>query len=433
MQKKSYVFDTSVFLTDARAMTHYQDGNIVIPFKVLEEIDRHKKRQDGVGSNARHIIRILDELREEGSLKDGIPLENGCSICVKNLDSFGAEIPSDLDTSDADNEIIAIALREKVNNPDTILVSRDINMRVKCDSLGLKTEDYVVGQIVQAKENVYEGTLNEQVPDKVLESFYNGQGVQLDGDIKLYPNQFITLESDCNLKKTALVRNISEGQPLQKVKEFKKGIWGIKARNREQRFVLDLLMDKKIPIVTLIGKAGCGKTLCALASGLEQVVEKEQYARLIVTRPVQPMGRDIGYLPGTMEEKMRPWLLPIEDNLRHLVGDKHAFDMQLDRGVIEIEALTYIRGRSISDAYIIIDECQNTTVHEIKTILTRVGENTKIVLLGDIEQIDNIYIDETTNGLTYIIEKFKDHELAGHVTLRKGERSAVATLAAKVL
>ena len=433
MQKKSYVFDTSVFLTDARAMTHYQDGNIVIPFKVLEEIDRHKKRQDGVGSNARHIIRIIDELREEGSLKDGIPLENGCSICVKNLDSFGAEIPSDLDTSDADNEIIAIALREKVNNPDTILVSRDINMRVKCDSLGLKTEDYVVGQIVQAKENVYEGTLNEQVPDKVLESFYNGQGVQLDGDIKLYPNQFITLESDCNLKKTALVRNISEGQPLQKVKEFKKGIWGIKARNREQRFVLDLLMDKKIPIVTLIGKAGCGKTLCALASGLEQVVEKEQYARLIVTRPVQPMGRDIGYLPGTMEEKMRPWLLPIEDNLRHLVGDKHAFDMQLDRGVIEIEALTYIRGRSISDAYIIIDECQNTTVHEIKTILTRVGENTKIVLLGDIEQIDNIYIDETTNGLTYIIEKFKDHELAGHVTLRKGERSAVATLAAKVL
>ena len=433
MQKKSYVFDTSVFLTDARAMTHYQDGNIVIPFKVLEEIDRHKKRQDGVGSNARHIIRILDELREEGSLKDGIPLENGCSICVKNLDSFGAEIPSDLDTSDADNEIIAIALREKVNNPDTILVSRDINMRVKCDSLGLRTEDYVVGQIVQAKENVYEGTLNEQVPDKVLESFYNGQGVQLDEDIKLYPNQFITLESDCNLKKTALVRNISEGQPLQKVKEFKKGIWGIKARNREQRFVLDLLMDKKIPIVTLIGKAGCGKTLCALASGLEQVVEKEQYARLIVTRPVQPMGRDIGYLPGTMEEKMRPWLLPIEDNLRHLVGDKHAFDMQLDRGVIEIEALTYIRGRSISDAYIIIDECQNTTVHEIKTILTRVGENTKIVLLGDIEQIDNIYIDETTNGLTYIIEKFKDHELAGHVTLRKGERSAVATLAAKVL
>lgn len=433
MQKKSYVFDTSVFLTDARAMTHYQDGNIIIPFKVLEEIDRHKKRQDGVGSNARHIIRILDELREEGSLKDGIPLENDCSICVKNLDSFGAELPSDLDTSDADNEIIGIALRERANNPDTILVSRDINMRVKCDSLGLKTEDYVVGQIVQAKENVYEGTLNEQVPDELLESFYDGQGVRLDEGIKLYPNQFITLESDCNLKKTALVRNISEGQPLQKVKEFKKGIWGIKARNREQRFVLDLLMDKKIPIVTLIGKAGCGKTLCALASGLEQVVEKELYARLIVTRPVQPMGRDIGYLPGTMEEKMRPWLLPIEDNLRHLVGDKHAFDMQLDRGVIEIEALTYIRGRSISDAYIIIDECQNTTVHEIKTILTRVGENTKIVLLGDIEQIDNIYIDETTNGLTYIIEKFKDHELAGHVTLRKGERSAVATLAAKVL
>jgi PhoH-like ATPase len=241
------------------------------------------------------------------------------------------------------------------------------------------------------------------------------------------------LESDCFAKKTALVRNISDDQPLRKIKEFKKGIWGVKARNREQRFVLDLLMDQDVPIVTLIGKAGCGKTLCALASGLEQVIEDQRYTRLIVTRPVEPLGRDIGFLPGTIEEKMRPWLSPIQDNLRYMMGDKHAFDMQLDRGVIEIEALPYIRGRSISDAFIIVDECQNTTVHEIKTILTRVGENTKIVLLGDIEQIDNIYIDETTNGLTYIIEKFKDHELAGHVTLRKGERSAVATLAAKVL
>jgi|TARA_R110000824_G_scaffold12307_11_gene54088 PhoH-like ATPase len=433
MQKKSYVFDTSVFLTDAYAMNHYQDGNIIIPFKVLEEIDRHKKRQDGVGANARHIIRILDELREKGSLRDGIILENGCVIYVKNLDSFGAEIPSDLDISDADNEIIGIALREKVKNDNTILVSRDINMRVKCDSLGIKAEDYIAGQMVQAKENVYEGTLNEQVPDELVESFYSGQDIHLDKDIKLYPNQFITLESDCFAKKTALVRNISVEQPLRKVKEFKKGIWGVKARNREQRFVLDLMMDPDVPIVTLIGKAGCGKTLCALASGLEQVLEDQRYTRLVVTRPVEPLGRDIGFLPGTIEEKMRPWLSPIQDNLRYLMGDKHAFDMQLDRGVIEIEALTYIRGRSISDAFIIIDECQNTTVHEIKTILTRVGENTKIVLLGDIEQIDNIYIDETTNGLTYVIEKFKNHELAGHVTLRKGERSAVATLAAKVL
>jgi PhoH-like ATPase len=433
MQKKSYVFDTSVFLTDAYAMNHYQDGNVIIPFKVLEEIDRHKNRQDGVGANARHIIRILDELREKGSLRDGIPLESGCTIYVKNLESFGPGIPSDLDVSDADNEIIAIALREKAKNDNTILVSRDINMRVKCDSLGIQAEDFIVGQIVPAKENVYEGTLNEQVPDQLVESFYNGQGVHLDKNIKLYPNQFVTLESDCFTKKTALVRNISGDQPLRKIKEFKKGIWGVKARNREQRFVLDLLMDQTVPIVTLIGKAGCGKTLCALASGLEQVIESERYTRLIVTRPVEPLGRDIGFLPGTIEEKMRPWLSPIQDNLRYLMGDKHAFDMQLDRGVIEIEALTYIRGRSISDAFIIIDECQNTTVHEIKTILTRVGENTKIVLLGDIEQIDNIYIDETTNGLTYIIEKFKDHELAGHVTLRKGERSAVATLAAKVL
>ncbi len=432
MNKKSYVFDTSVFLTDAYAMNHYQDGNIIIPFKVLEEIDRHKKRQDGVGANARNIIRILDELREVGSLKSGVKLDSGCIVHVKNLDSFGNELPSDLDISDADNEIIAIALREKVKNENTTLVSRDINMRVKCDSLGLRTQDYVVGQLVSTKENVYSGTLVMPVNDSVVEEFYEGKGTFLE-DTKLYPNQCITLESTSDAKKTGLARVITDNLPLQKIEDFRRGIWGVKPRNREQRFVFDLLMDQHVPIVTLIGKAGCGKTLCALASGLQQVVEKELYSRLIVTRPVQPMGRDIGYLPGTMEEKMRPWLLPIEDNLRHLMGDKHAFDMHLDRGTIEIEALTYIRGRSISDAYIIIDECQNTTIHEIKTILTRVGENTKIVLLGDIEQIDNIYIDETTNGLTYAIEKFKEYSLAGHVTLRKGERSAVATLAAKVL
>ena len=440
MSKKSYIFDTSVFLSDAQSVKHYKDGNIVIPFKVLEEIDNHKKRQDGVGSNARNIIRILDELRAEGALREGVQLNEGPFLYVKNAvqahESYADLLPKDLDLSNPDNEIIAVALMEKYRNEDTVVVSRDINMRVKCDALGLKSEDYVAGQIVETKDSVYEGTNNCIVEDGVVDSFYANEGVVLNGEYNLCPNQYITLESADNPKKTALARYFSDKAPLGKIIDYK-GVWGVRPRNKEQRFMIDLLMDEKVPIVSLIGKAGSGKTLCALASGLEQVVETStncRYNRLIVSRPIQPMGKDIGYLPGTMEEKMTPWLAPIQDNLKYLMGnDKHAFDMYLDRGVIEIEALTYIRGRSISDAYIIIDECQNMTMHEIKTILTRVGENTKIVLLGDIEQIDNIYIDETTNGLTYVIEKFKEHELAGHVTLKKGERSAVATLAAKVL
>ena len=433
MTKKKYIFDTSVFLTDSYAINHYQDGDVVIPFKVLEEVDKHKKRHDGVGSNARNIIRILDELREVGSLRDGVKLPNGSTVYVRSPDSFRSLLPGDLDLDISDNEIIAVALMEKHTNDDITLISRDINMRVKCDALGITAKDYIVGQVVETKDKVYEGTAVHVVDDHVVESFYAGESVFASDLREAHPNQFVTLKSNSNSKKTALTKNVSSLTPLQKIVEYKKGVWGVRPRNREQRFVFDLLMDNNIPVVTLIGKAGCGKTLCALASGLEQVIENKQYTRLIVTRPVEPLGRDIGYLPGTMEEKMRPWLSPIQDNLKYLMGDKYAFDMHLNSGAIEIEALTYIRGRSISDAYIIIDECQNTTIHEIKTILTRVGENTKIVLLGDIEQIDNIYLDETTNGLTYTIEKFKDHELAGHVTLKKGERSAVATLAAKVL
>jgi PhoH-like ATPase len=246
------------------------------------------------------------------------------------------------------------------------------------------------------------------------------------------------LVSNINEKKTALARFYNHAMPLKRINgEYKKGIWGIKPRNKEQNFALDLLMDPKVSIITLVGKAGSGKTLLAIAAGLAQVVESDQeapYRRLVVSRPIQPMGKDIGYLPGTLEEKMAPWLAPIQDNLQYLMGnDKETLKMYTDNGTIEIEALTYIRGRSIANAFMIIDEAQNLTAHELKTILTRVGENTKIVLTGDVEQIDNVYVDETSNGLTYAVEKLKNHELSGHVVLIKGERSKVATLAAKIL
>ena len=223
---------------------------------------------------------------------------------------------------------------------------------------------------------------------------------------------------------------------MKVIPSFKNGVWGLRPRNKEQQFALNLLMNPDVPIITMTGKAGCGKTLLAIAAGLEQIMEdkSKRYKKLVVSRPVQPVGKDIGFLPGTLEEKMSPWLMPIQDNLEFLLGDnKETIEMLYENGTIEIEALTYIRGRSISNAFIIIDEAQNLSLHELKTIITRVGEGTKIILTGDIEQIDNVYLDSTSNGLSHAVEKFKEHTIAGHVSLKKGERSKVATLAAKIL
>mgnify|MGYP003951668929 CR=1 FL=1 len=442
--KKTYVLDTSVYLTEAAALRAFTSKNndVVIPLKVLEEIDKHKKRQDSVGHNARQIIRRLDELRADGNLHKGVRTGRGMGVVSArgyNKDT----LPADWSASHPDNQIIATALTLKKENPKrrVILVSRDINMRVKCDSIGLLTEGYQASQIVESPAHVYTGFSEYLVDDQEIENFYNGEDVFADKEeIVLYANQYAMLVSNSNPKKTALVRFKNYETPFCKIQKNKGGIWGIKARNKEQAFALDLLMNPDIHLVSLVGKAGSGKTLCAIAAGLQQVLEHKNstkepcYNRLIVSRPVQPLGKDIGFLPGTMEEKMGPWLKPIQDNLQHLMGDDSAtLEIFMDRGKIEIEAITYIRGRSISNAFIIIDEAQNLTRHELKTIVTRVGENTKIVLTGDVEQIDNVYIDEVTNGLTYAVEKMKEYAISGHITLTKGERSKIATLASKIL
>lgn len=439
MKNKIFVIDTNVLLTDSNAILNFSTSDIVIPLKVLDEIDNHKKRQDSVGVHARATIRKLDELRSIGDLFGGVQLENQGKLYVKKYDPF--VLPDDLDLDNPDNQIIATALtiKKENNNLRVVLVSRDINMRVKCDSLGIECEDYFNDQVVEDIDTLYTGVSECLVDDQLIDSVYKDEPVYLDQeDYELFSNQFVMLISNSNDKKTALVRYINKDAPLKKVDQFKRGIWGIRPKNKEQNFALDLLNDPDIPLVTIIGKAGSGKTLLALASGLQQsfgeTANDINYSRVIVTKPVEPVGKDIGFLPGTMEEKMMPWLAPIQDNLKNLMGnDKLTLDMYMDEGKIEIEAMTFIRGRSIANAYIIIDEAQNMTKHEIKTVLTRVGEGTKIILTGDIEQIDNVYLDETSNGLTYVIEKFKDHSVAGHVTLLKGERSKVATLASKLL
>jgi len=437
--KKIYVLDTSVCLTSANSLYCFKNNDIILPIKVLEEIDGHKKRQDVVGSNARQTIRILDSLREKGSLSEGVRLGRGKGI-VKVVSSSSLDIlPSEMSREMADNKIISCAMKLSETEKDrkVILVSRDINMRVLANSLNLLTEDFESEHVLDDGSQLYTGRHDLLIDDEIIDRFYQGEDIYLDKQQSkgLQANQFVKLISSSNEKKTALSRFSHEQESLSQVKQLKNPIWGVTPRNTEQRYAMDLLLDPSVPIVSLVGRAGSGKSLLALCGGLEQVVGREnRYSRMIVSKPVHSVGKDIGFLPGTLEEKMLPWLKPIQDNLQFLMGnDKGMMEDYMEKGIIEIEAISYIRGRSIANAYMIIEECQNLTLHEIKTIITRVGENTKIVLTGDVEQIDNAYINETSNGLSYAVEKFKHSLLAGHVLMEKGERSLVATLASEVL
>lgn len=444
-KKKNYVLDTSVYLTDANSIFKFGENDIYIPLKVLEEIDKHKTRQDSVGTNARHLIRTLDTLRASGSLETGVPLNDSKDSGILRVISYSCLkdiiFPPDLDIRIPDHVIIATALAVRgIQKNKTIIVSRDINMRVICDSIGLEAQDYISEEVVNSSDELYTGFIVHAVDEQIVDQFYDGEDIFIDKEDtseEWFPNQYIMLVSNSNEKKSALAKFESQHRPLSKVIHKNIPDWTIEARNKEQAFAIDMLMDPNIKIVSLIGRAGSGKTLMAIASGLQQTIglraENNHYDRLIVSRPIQPLGKDIGFLPGTMEEKMLPWLMPIQDNLKFLMGDKTSLELYMEKGKIEIEALTYIRGRSIANAFIIIDEAQNLTKHEVKTIITRIGEGTKIILTGDVEQIDNVYVNEMSNGLVHAVEKFKEYTISGHMTFRKGERSELATLASKIL
>ncbi len=446
MAKKNYVLDTSVCLTDADVLFKFDNHDVFIPLKVLEEIDGHKKRQDSVGANARKIIRTLDEYRTKGCLEKGIRIDKGKGILkvVSFTDLKEVIFPADLDLRHPDHVIIATAKTIQANaaNRKTILVSRDINMRVICDSIGIAAEDYISEKAVTSSDELYNGFIVVNFDDEVIDRFYAGEEIYPHNFTEelpnnMHPNQYMLMVSNANDKKSALARFKAPHEPLKKIIHKTIPDWKIESRNKEQAFAIDMLMDSDIKIISLVGRAGSGKTLLAIAAGLQQTIglrgDENHYSRLIVSRPVQPLGKDIGFLPGTMEEKMLPWLMPIQDNLKFLMGDRSSLEMYMEKGKIEIEALTYIRGRSISNAFIVIDEAQNLTKHEIKTIITRIGEGTKIILTGDVEQIDNVYVNETSNGLAHAVESFKEYHISGHMTFKKGERSELATLASKVL
>ena len=430
------ILDTNVYLTEAKSIFSFGKSDIAIPTIVLDEIDKHKHRQDTAGLNARTMNRTLDGLRSKGSLFSGVSLGRGKGkVFAAQYDP--RYMPAGMETGDSDNKIIAVALRLKLDGHNVAIISRDLNMRVKSDSFGIECFDYQPQQAVKSVDSLYEGASTVDVSTSLIDDFYAGQEVFLPPQkIELFPNHFLVLKSEEDSQKTAICRFKSYEEPLRKVFTYK-DIWGLSANNKEQKYAMDLLFDKNVHILSLTGKAGTGKTLIAAACGLEQVLHSTRsqggYDKLIITRPVQPMGRDIGFLPGTLEEKMMPWIAPLRDNLEYLFGDKTALDIQMEQGVVEIEAMTYIRGRSISNAFMIVDEAQNLTTHELKTIITRVGHGTKLILTGDIQQIDNSYVDAVSNGLTYAVEKFKTYDISGHVTLHKGERSKLATLAAEIL
>ncbi|CAI9387733.1 PhoH family protein [Niallia sp. Sow4_A1] len=440
---KIYVLDTNVLLQDPYSIFSFSDNDVVIPAVALEEVDSKKRYMDEIGRNARQISRLIDNLREAGKLHDKIPLENGGTIRIElNHRSFH-ELQEIFVEKTNDNRILAVAKNlsieesKKENGRTVILVSKDTLVRVKADAIGLMSEDFLSDRVVE-NEDLYTGFMDVQVTIDVLNRFYEiGQlPVTEIGNGSYYPNQFLILKDVLGSSSSALAIVDSSRKYVKKLVFDHEHIWGIRPRNVQQTMAIEMLLKKDMPLVTLIGKAGTGKTLLALASGLMQTEDFGDYKKLLVARPIVPMGKDLGFLPGEKEEKLRPWMQPIFDNLEYLFNTKKPGELEAilaGMGSIEVEALTYIRGRSIPDQFIIIDEAQNLTKHEVKTILTRVGEGSKIVLMGDPEQIDHPYLDAFNNGLSYVVERFKDQPIAGHVKLVKGERSSLAQLAADLL
>ena len=441
--EKIFVLDTNVLLHDTQAILRFQDNHVILPLAVIEELDRFKKQQDVIGQAARQVSRFLDQLRQQGKLTEGIHLENGGSLtvrpCPQNL-----ELPQELAGHLADNVILAIALEEQSrSNAQVIIVSKDINLRIKADVLGLLAEDYATDKV--NVERIYHEAVQVFATSQEMNALFAEGCLSLEEE-SFYANQTVTLVDRAQPSHTALAVADSKGEKLLPLKKIstKTGISRIQPRNREQQFALQLLLQPEISLLTLIGQAGTGKTLLAIAAGLHQVADLKLYQRLLVSRPIVAMGNELGYLPGELSEKLNPWMQPIYDNFDLIFGTQdppkknqaawqRGHEELLEMGLLQIEPLTYIRGRSIPRQFLVVDEAQNLTPHEIKTILTRAGEGTKIVLTGDPEQIDNPYVDAASNGLTYVAERFKGEAIAAHVTLLKGERSLLSERAAALL
>lgn len=427
--RKIFVIDTSVLLYDKDSLRSFPGNDVVIPIIVLDELDRNKEKPGIVGENARHVNRYLDSLRASGRLDKGVKIPGSDQTVQVFTQEPEGLLHVDLDIKKGDNRIIAVALSLKGLNKKkpVIVVTKDINLRVKCDALGIQSEDYYKDYI-NLQEDEDHVTRTILVSPSVVGEVYS-QGSSVCEEPGLHENEYVVCKSDTG--SSVLCRHKGGSYTRLRSVEFKK-IGAISPKNKEQHFALDALWDDAVSLVCLTGIAGSGKTFITLMTALE-AMQNGKYERIIVTRSIQPVGRDLGYLPGDIKEKMAPWMSPLVDNFRHAFKDMSYFEMMINKGQIEISPLSYIRGRTFSNAFVIVDEAQNATIHELKTIVTRVGEGTKIVLMGDTDQVDTPYIDKRSNGLSIVINKMKDSGLVAHVHLPKGERSALATLASKVL
>lgn len=435
---KSFVLDTNVLLHNAQALFSFADNEVVIPIDVLEELDHFKTENTDVGRNARATARELDRLRSKGNLAQGVQVEQtGGSVRIDMKSEVCPDTGLREDT--ADNRILSVAGRLKNEGRTVIFVSKDINARIKADALGIKAMDFEKQKV--NFDELYAGWRTVKVPGTGVDAFYSNRQIALpDGDY--HPNEFVLLTDETDEKHTALGRVSKQQDQLVGLNFPEAKPWGIAARNIEQQIAMELLLDDRVQLITLVGQAGTGKTLLALAVGLQKVVEEKAYEKMLVSRPIMPLGRDIGYLPGTKDEKLEQWMNPIFDNLKYLMTRKRTekgtsldkmIEKLMDGRLVELEALTYIRGRSIPRQFIIVDEAQNLTPHEVKTIISRVGEGSKMVMTGDPYQIDNPYLDSSSNGLVYTAERMKGQILAGHILLAKSERSELASIAAELL
>lgn len=440
MSRKTFVIDTNVLLHDPTAITKFRDNDVVIPLTVLEELDGMKRLSDELGKNSRQVIRYIDGLKQkgQGSLHEGVSIENGIRVRIY-VDRNPAEktgFPLSLERSS--NRFLLVAFKCKGAGEKAVVVSKDVVMRVKAESIGIEAEDYE--NLKVSYSHMYKGYRKVELSKEEIDRFYQ-EGFLSTSIPDLLSNEYCLLV--CPEQTSAIAKYNRAEKRLKALLKLPRDIWGIQPLNMEQRCALDLLFRDDIPLVTLVGPAGTGKTLLALAAGLRKVFDEGVYTRILVSRPIVPLGKDIGYLPGTKEDKLYHWMQPIYDNLEFLCqsiggnGTKGsasgAQEWIMESKKLEMEAVTYIRGRSLPKMYIIIDEAQNLTPHEVKTIISRAGKGTKVILTGDPTQIDNPYLDQDSNALTFTVGKFKEQALFGHIFLDRTERSELAALATEIL
>lgn len=437
--RKAFILDTNVLLFDPQAVFKFGNNDIIIPIVVIEEIDRFKREMSENGRHARLFSRFVDELRADGELSKGVKLPSGGLLTVE-LGSH-QPLPMELQMDKADNRILALAITLKKEHPKrpVVFVTKDVNLRIKADALGIAAEDYEPSSV--EPDELYSGVITVSVDAHRVDEFYQQKRLVYK-DQALKANQYVIMKDSANPNHTAMGRYSKELDCIVPIFKPVEGLWGVFPKNAEQAFAMDALLNDDIKLVSLVGKAGTGKTLLAIAAGLAKTVDEGVYHRLLVSRPVFPLGKDIGFLPGDIEDKLNPWMQPIYDNIDFLFGTTESKGRRgagkgcqelMNQGLLQIEPLTYIRGRSIPQQYLIVDESQNLTPHEIKTIITRAGDNTKIVLTGDSFQIDNPYVDSANNGLVYLVDRFKDESISAHITLSKGERSKLSELASNLL